>query len=729
MVDYFQLSVTDDDIALLCFDTPDESVNTLSNNALEQLQTKINEIQDNKQIKALLFYSGKKDLIFGADITEFLEMFDATEDDIAKGIMSVHELFNQIEDLPFPSLIVINGHCLGGGCELALSFDYRIMQQKAVLGLPEVKLGIFPGFAGTVRLPRLIGVDNAIEWICSGSMKKADVAFKDGAVNAVFETDDLKEVGLEQIKLILESKPDLEKLRAPKLGPIKLNATESMMAFETAKAFVAAKAGRHYPAPVAAINCIQKHAQFGREDAIFVELKAFAKIAKTSVAKNLVGLFIADQALKKNVKTITKNQADITQAAVLGAGIMGGGIAYQGASKGVNFLMKDINKAGLDLGLNEASTLFNKLISLEKITPKKMAESLNRIWPTMSYGDFNIAQVIIEAVVENPTIKQSVLIEAEQSIAHDAVLASNTSTISIDFLANSLKRPENFCGMHFFNPVHRMPLVEVIRGTKTSDQTIAKVVKLATQMGKSVVVVNDCAGFLVNRVLFPYFAGFVSLVKDAVDFRRIDKVMEKFGWPMGPAYLLDVVGLDTAVHAQAVMAKAYPDRMQNQDSSPIDVLFEQKRLGQKNDLGFYKYELDKKGKTQKVVDETVLSLLNVKDNNKISDEEIIKRMMIPLCLECIRCLDENIVASPDHADMAMIYGIGFPPFRGGPFKYMDDYGNGEGVAKFVEDCKTFEKVGPLYVVPQSMQKMAQANRTYYSLINENLNLNQKPGEL
>ncbi|BCE02425.1 fatty acid oxidation complex subunit alpha FadB [Marinicellulosiphila megalodicopiae] len=713
MADFFQLSITDDKIAMLCFDIPDESVNILSNEALAQLQQCINDIEANKELTGLVFYSGKTDLIYGADITEFLDKFDTTEDEIAKDIMSVHELFNQIEDLNMPTLIVINGHCLGGGCELALSFDYRIMHEKAVLGLPEVKLGIFPGFAGTVRLPRLIGVDNAIEWICSGSMKNADVAFKDGAVSAVFSEDDVKAVGLAQIKLIINDQPNLELLRAPKLSPIKLNATESMMSFETSKAFVASQAGRHYPAPVAAINCIQKQAQFGREDAIFVELKAFAKIAKTSVAKNLVGLFLADQALKKNVKTITKGQAKIEQAAVLGAGIMGGGIAYQGASKGVNFLMKDINKQGLDLGLNEASTLFNKLVSRKKMTPEKMGENLNRIWPTMNYGDFKTAEVVIEAVVENPTIKQSVLIEAELTVNDDAVLASNTSTISIDFLANSLKRPENFCGMHFFNPVHRMPLVEVIRGAKTSDQTIAKVVKLATQMGKSVVVVNDCAGFLVNRVLFPYFAGFVSLVKDGVDFRRIDSVMEKFGWPMGPAYLLDVVGLDTAVHAQSVMAKAYPDRMQNQDSSPIDILFEQKRLGQKNDLGFYKYELDKKGKVQKVVDDSVLDLLNVKDNAKITDEQIIIRMMIPLCLECVRALDENIVSSADQADMAMIYGIGFPPFRGGPFKYMDDY----GVAKFVEDCRTYENIGPLYGLPDSIVALSQTNENFYSKIN------------
>ena len=373
--------------------------------------------------------------------------------------------------------------------------------------------------------------------------------------------------------------------------------------------------------------------------------------------------------------------------------------------------MKDINQDGIKLGLNEAKKLLSKRVAKGKMDAGQMGDVLNNITPTLNYGDFKSVDLVVEAVVENPKVKDAVLRETEDAVREDTILTSNTSTISINLLAKNLKRPENFCGMHFFNPVHMMPLVEVIRGEKTSDRAIATTVAYAKAMGKTPIVVNDCPGFLVNRVLFPYFGGFAALLRDGADFQKIDKVMEKFGWPMGPAYLLDVVGMDTAKHANEVMAEGFPDRMKADFKSGIDVMFENNRYGQKNDKGFYKYEEDKKGKPKKVVDEETYKLIEpvVNGSKDFDEEEIIARMMIPLCLETVRCLEDNIVEDPADADMGLIYGIGFPPFRGGALRYIDDM----GVDKFVELADKYADLGPLYAPTEKLREMAKTGKKFF----------------
>ncbi|MGB1271162.1 MAG: 3-hydroxyacyl-CoA dehydrogenase NAD-binding domain-containing protein, partial [Endozoicomonas sp.] len=431
----------------------------------------------------------------------------------------------------------------------------------------------------------------------------------------------------------------------------------------------------------------------------------------TPVCDALVGLFLNDQQLKKKAKASEKLAVETKQAAVLGAGIMGGGIAYQSALKGTPILMKDINQDGLSLGLSEANKLLGKRVAKGRMDASKMGDVLNSIVPTLSYGDFDSVDVVVEAVVENAKIKKAVLADAEGQVSENCVLTSNTSTISITELASDLKRPEQFCGMHFFNPVHAMPLVEVIRGEKTSEETVATVVKYARQMGKTPVVVNDCPGFMVNRVLFPYFGGFSALLRDGVDFQKIDRVMEKFGWPMGPAYLLDVVGIDTGIHAEAVMADGYPNRMKRDFKTALDVMFENERYGQKNGAGFYQYEADKKGKPKKVADESVYSLLSdvCAERQELDDEEIIARMMVPLCMETVRTLEDGIVDSVAEADMALIMGIGFPLFRGGALKYIDSI----GVDTFVELADKYAHISPLYAPTEKLREMAREGKTFY----------------
>jgi 3-hydroxyacyl-CoA dehydrogenase/enoyl-CoA hydratase/3-hydroxybutyryl-CoA epimerase/enoyl-CoA isomerase len=373
--------------------------------------------------------------------------------------------------------------------------------------------------------------------------------------------------------------------------------------------------------------------------------------------------------------------------------------------------MKDIKQEALELGKSEAGGLLLKQVKRGKIKPEEVTDTLAKIDTTLSYGDFSNTDLVVEAVIENKNIKSSVLAEVEQHVKAECILTSNTSTISITELADSLQRPEQFCGMHFFNPVYRMPLVEVIRGEKSSETAIATTVAYAEAMGKTPIVVNDCAGFLVNRVLFPYFAGFDALVRDGVDIQRIDKVMEQFGWPMGPAYLLDVVGIDTAHHASEVMADAYPERMNKDFKSATDALYENNRFGQKNNVGFYKYELDKRGKQKKLPDEEASKIIEtVRINSiEITDEEIIDRMMIPMCMETVRCVEEGIVDHPLDADMGLILGIAFPSFRGGALRYIEE----TGMQEFCDTADKLSHISPIYIPTKGLVKMAKKKGSFY----------------
>jgi 3-hydroxyacyl-CoA dehydrogenase/enoyl-CoA hydratase/3-hydroxybutyryl-CoA epimerase/enoyl-CoA isomerase len=426
------------------------------------------------------------------------------------------------------------------------------------------------------------------------------------------------------------------------------------------------------------------------------EAAAFARVCKTDVARAMVGNFLADQAIKKKAKGAKSQAQAVTQSAVLGAGIMGGGIAYQSAVSKVPIFMKDIRAEALQGGMKEAATLLDKQVSRGKATALSMADTLSRITPTLKQEDLKSANFVIEAVTENEAIKVKVLQEAEATLNANAILTSNTSTISITGLASKLKRPENFCGMHFFNPVPKMPLVEIIRGKQTNPTTIATAVTYALSMGKTPIVVNDCPGFLVNRVLFAYFTAFNALISENVDFVRIDKVMEKFGWPMGPAFLLDVVGIDTAHHASDVMAKGFPDRMNLKDTDSVVRLYKANRFGQKNGKGFYVHSVDAKGKPKKEMNADVYSVLGQTAgtfNTTITDQDIIDRLMLAFIAESAKCLDEKIVDESFELDLAMLTGLGFPPFRGGPCRYADSLAPGT----LIEKLNTLQKsLGALY---------------------------------
>ena len=705
-----RLEVTSDGIGKLIFDLKDQSANVLNAQAVKELEEVLPVIKK-ANLKGLIMTSAKDAFVLGADVTEFLTHFKKSEEEMLQWITKTQTLFSEYEDLPFPKVAAIAGFALGGGLEVALTTEYRVLGSKTKIGLPETKLGIMPGWGGTVRLSRLIGADHAMEWIAAGKYVRAEEAMKYGAADAVVAEDKLETAALILLNRAINGELNWEAKREYKKRALKLDKVESMMSFEGGKAFIGATAGPHYPAPVIAVESMQAGARLTRDEAMLCEARAFAKCTKTAAAPHLVQVFLGDQYLKKVSRKITKETKKVSRVGVLGAGIMGGGIAYQTASTGTPSLMKDIKPEQLELGMTEATKLLNKLVSRGKMDTAKMSGVLASITPTLSYGDFKSVDLVVEAVVENEKVKKAVFAEMEDQIREDAVLASNTSTISITRLAEGLKRPENFCGVHFFNPVHRMPLVEIIRGKKTSEETIAKAVQYANQIGKTPIVVNDCPGFLVNRILFPYFNGFAHLINDGVDFKRIDKVMEKFGWPMGPAYLLDVVGIDTACHASKIMAEGFPDRMSFADKTVMEVMYENNRYGQKNGKGFYEYTIDRKGKPKKELNEEVYALIKpvAKKSIEISDEEIVSRMMIPMIIEASRCLEEKIVNTATEVDMGLLLGLGFPPFRTGPLKYADTI----GLKSLSEQAKKFADYGALYTLTPFMEDLAKNTKTYY----------------
>jgi len=645
----------------LCFDSQNEKVNVFNRTALSEFAEVLNVIESQKSAKGLVMTSAKSVFVAGADITEFLDYFQQPDEVLRNMLDEVNGMFNRLEDLPFPTVAAINGEAQGGGFEVCLACDFRVAGAAARVGLPEVKLGIMPGWGGSVRLPRLIGVDNAIEWMCAGGSKRPAAALSDGAVDAVVADDALRQAAFDLVADANAGKFDFQKRRAIKKNPLILSQLELTMAIESAKGVVGAKAGPHYPSPLTIIDTVAAHGTLARDAALPLESDSFLKLAKTDVAASLVGIYLNDQLLKRIARKQTKAAGKVDQAAVLGAGIMGGGVAYQSASNGVPILMKDIAEPALEAGLEEAGKLLQKQIQRGRLKPAGMADILNAIQPALSYGEFGDVDLVVEAVVENPKVKMSVLAEVEGEVTDDTIITTNTSTISVDLLSSALKR---------------------------------------------------CPGFLVNRILFAYFGGFNKLMADGGDHLAIDKTMERFGWPMGPAYLLDVVGMDTGKHAAGVMAEGFPDRMSSESDTIIDAMFKAERLGQKNGKGFYRYEPDRKGRPQKLVDEDANAIVaSVQSAQREMDQdEIIDRMMIPMCIESVRCLEDDIVSTPAEVDMGLVYGIGFPPFRGGVLRYIDKM----GLETFCAKADSYKALGPLYHPTDKMREMAKAGTRFHA---------------
>lgn len=702
------LTRLDNRLVELCFDRQGEAVNKFDALTVEELRIACKTIGDAGDVLGLVLTSAKDSFVVGADIFEFTQLFARPESELAAYNLAQNQVFNELAQLPLPTVSAINGLALGGGFEVTLATDYRVAGDTAKVGLPEVGLGIIPGLGGTARLPRLIGAAASIDWITSGKPQTSATAKQLGAVDEVIDDRRVGECALAVLAEAVSGQRDWQARRRQRSLNFALDLEHSAEAKATTMT-------RHplVPAPLLAIELLERSAGLLLAEALAEENRTFAQVAQTQAAQALVQLFINDQYLRKKTRDYAKASRKLSRAAVLGAGIMGGGIAYTSAASGVLTIMKDIAQTSLDLGMAEAGKLLDKQVSNNRMSQMQAERVLESITPTLDYHGMDTVDVLVEAVVENLAIKKAVLAEVETQVADSTVLASNTSSLSITELASALQRPENFVGMHFFNPVPVMPLVEVICTKHTSQQSAAMVASYAATLGKTPIVVKDCPGFLVNRILTTNVLAFVRLIHDGADYQAVDQAMEAFGWPMGPAYLQDVIGMDTSRHVIDCISQGYGERMLPGFDHAVELMVAEQRLGQKNGLGFYRYDRDTKGRPVKSVDPSTQILLDrvqPQGRRTFSNAEIAERIMLPMLLEAARALEEGICESAIEIDMALILGLGFPRPVGGALKYADWL----GLPAVVERCDHYAALGGLYQVPHLMREMAAKNLKFYS---------------
>ena len=717
-----KFSIDKNGVANLVFDLPNEKVNKLSEPVLLELEKALNVIEGNKAIRILLISSEKKDIfIAGADINEIKDIRN-TKDAYEK-VSRGQNVISRIADLKIATIAVINGACLGGGLELALACKYRVavVNPKTMLGLPEVNLGIIPGFGGTQRLPRLIGLPESLKIILSGKSIDAKKAFKIGLVDDIVREEFIEEKLSHFVTEIIKSGDENHYLKSRNQAAKKRLFIESILltkylVYYLAKKDLWEKTKGQYPAPFYALEVIRRtYGLTYSKRGYAVELEAFCELAVGEISKNLIEIFFISEELRKDEgPSIMGKVQDVKNAALLGAGVMGGGIAWLFANSNFNIRIKDITQNAITLGYNQVIKIFNQLKKIKKLTQEQVNMKMARITSGLDFIGFDNVDFVVEAVVENMAVKKTVLADAETKVKDSAIIVSNTSSLSISEMARALQKPERFAGMHFFNPVNRMPLVEVIRGEKTSDETIAVVVKLTKKLGKTPIVVKDVAGFLVNRILLPYMNEASYLLQEGADVLRVDALIEKFGMPMGPFILADIVGIDVGCKVAHSLQDAYGERMRVADI--LDELYKNHKelLGKKSQKGFYLHFSGENNKSlnpdiSKIVDE-------VRQANKIqsfyiSDAEIIDRCILTMVNEAAKCLEENVVQNARYLDMAMIMGTGFPAFRGGVLRYADSI----GIDKVVARLNEFEKKnGQRFAVSELLVKMAKNGEKFYA---------------
>jgi 3-hydroxyacyl-CoA dehydrogenase/enoyl-CoA hydratase/3-hydroxybutyryl-CoA epimerase len=659
-------------VARIIFDLENEKVNKLSFEILKEFDEKLNIIKDDSSIKALVIDSAKKDIfIAGADIKEIEKLKD--EKEVYDSLMEVHQIFNKLENLTIPTIAYINGACMGGGLELALACKYRVIttNPKTKLAFPEIKLGIFPGFAGTIRAPKIIGLVAALDLILTGKTIDAKKAYKLNLADIIFD-DAQKEFMLDDFikKAIygtIEKRIDFNLLNYAPLNEIVFN--------KTLKGLLN-KVNKDFQAPFVALEVIRATINKEFEDSIKVEAREFAKLAITKESKNMIKLFFLFEKLNKNFE---KTQNPISNAVVLGNGVMGKGIIWLFSKylNDVRLKIRDISHANEII--KDVSKIYDYLIKSRKMTKNEVDFKLNKISYTDKFNGFKNFDFIIEAIIEDEETKKDTYKQIENIVNENAIIATNTSSISIEKLASEIKNKENFLGVHFFNPVNLMPLVEVIPTSNTSKETINKVFELLITAGKTPILVGDCAGFIVNRILLPYLNEAAFILEEGSKIEKIDSLIKDFGMPMGPFTLADTVGIDIGYKVAKILNEAYGSRMPI--ASIIEKMNDAKLLGLKTKAGFYEYD----GK-DKYVNTHVTSM--IQNNTKIfEDEQIVQRCIYIMINEASRCLEENIVSDASIIDFAMITGTGFPAYKGGLLSYANEI----GLKNILESLRTFEK--------------------------------------
>ncbi|HSJ10607.1 MAG TPA: 3-hydroxyacyl-CoA dehydrogenase NAD-binding domain-containing protein [Longimicrobiales bacterium] len=671
------LEISGDGVAWLVFDRAEARVNILTSGVMAQLDALLGEIEGAAQagrVRAVVVRSGKDgSFIAGADVREIAAITDPAIG--AQLAAEGQRIFRRLDRLPVPVVAAVDGMCLGGGTELVLACDARIASDRpeTKFGLPEVKLGILPGFGGSVRLPRVVGLREALGMILTGSNVSARKAQRIGLISERMHPGVL----YDRARALALELADGGKAAARKKGLLARALDDTpvgrKVVLTQARRQVMKETRGHYPAPLRALDVVRRTLRMPLDRALEVEAAGLGDLIVTDVSKNLVHVFnLLEGAKKAGPAGVTARPVE--RVAVLGAGVMGGGIAQLLAYRGLAVRLKDIRADALGLGLRHAREMFDKLRERGRLERKDVERYMDAIAPSLDYSGFGSSDAVIEAVVERMDVKQQVLRETETHVRDGCVITTNTSSLSVTERQRALARPADFAGMHFFNPVHRMPLVEVIRGADTSDETVATVVALTRRLDKVPVVVNDGPGFLVNRILAPYLNEAGWLLTEGGDIAQVDRVLKQFGMPMGPIRLLDEVGLDVARHAGAVMAAAFGERLAAPAS--LTALEQVKLLGRKGGKGFYLYE---DGRDTGVNAEIYAALGDAvpTERREIDAQDILDRTLLAMVNEAARVLEDGIVATPGDVDLGMITGTGFPPFRGGLLRWADSLGMAE----------------------------------------------------
>jgi 3-hydroxyacyl-CoA dehydrogenase/enoyl-CoA hydratase/3-hydroxybutyryl-CoA epimerase/3-hydroxyacyl-CoA dehydrogenase/enoyl-CoA hydratase/3-hydroxybutyryl-CoA epimerase/enoyl-CoA isomerase len=726
------LEFPEPDIAVLTLDDPAKAVNVLSRSVLRDLEGHLDRIAARDDLAGLIIRSGKRDnFIAGADLREFMADLDQPSQHVVEVSRWGQRLFGRLSQLPLVTIAAVHGGCLGGGTELAMWCDRRILSDSAntQIAFPEVKLGLFPGWGGTARTPRMVGLSNAVELVTGGDPIDAATA------RALGLADDVVPVGTDAtqppatgqgvaapgvdpllkaaMRMVRAEQKSQRFLADRKCWAAAINLSDNELAFlgATASAYIQSQTKGHYPAPLVALEVMLEAAGEDLETACELESKEFAKLFGSPVNRALLNVFFLQDENKKQASQMGKlSPTQVRSASVVGAGVMGQGIAAANAKRGVAVCLTDRDAQTVQRGVQ--ATLAEA--SYDKQLKGPSADRALRLAPlvTGSLNDAEVAQadIVVEAIFENLQAKRALHARLEPLLSDDALLTTNTSTIPIATLAEGLQNPDRFCGLHFFNPVRRMPLVEVIRGPETSDLTVAKAVNYSRQIGKSPIVIQDGPGFLVNRVLMPYMNEALLLVEEGVPIKAVDRAATSFGMPMGPIALYDTVGLDVALHAGTVMHQAFPDRVK--PSAILPAMVEAGRLGKKSGGGFFDYGGKRSDKPlpSEAVAQLIDPLIKPPANATATDpQQITLRLLLPMLLEATRILSVGVAASVRDVDLALILGIGFPPFRGGLFYWADTL----GPEAILEALKPFVPLGARYEPTAWLKRLAEESATFY----------------
>ncbi|MBM4187103.1 MAG: fatty acid oxidation complex subunit alpha FadJ [Gemmatimonadetes bacterium] len=698
-----------DRVAIVTLDVPGEPVNTFGPGAAAELQAVLDELRSEAGVEAVVLRSGKPDsFVAGADINAFVAFTSAAEAEAAS--RQGHAFLDGVAGFAKPVVVAIHGTCLGLGLELALACRYWVASDhpKTQLGLPEVQLGIIPGAGGCSRLPRLIGLRAALDLILAGKSERAAKAFTLGLVDELVPESILLETAFRAAKRLAAGEAIRGRRRGGLAGALLDRSLPGrLLVYRMARRQVLAKTQGHYPAPLAAIEVVATSMERGMAAGLAAEAKAFGALAVSPVSRELVGIFFATNALKKDDGVPAGTAArEVSRLGVVGAGFMGAGIAGTaiGTAK-AEVRLKDADLARVGKGIMAALAIPRAQLGRRRISKFEYERIAALVSGGTDYAGFSAADLVIEAVFEDLSVKRQVVAELESVVPSGTVIASNTSTIPIARIAEAARHPERVLGMHFFSPVDRMPLLEVIPAAPTDPEAIATAVRFGRRLGKTVIVVGDRPGFWVNRILAPYIVEAGHLLAEGVPIEVIDRAMVRFGFPVGPLALLDEVGLDVAAKGGGVMREAFGDRLAS--SPAVETLLAAKRFGRKTGSGFYLYRDGKKADP----DPAVYRLIGVKPLAAVEPGGLAERLVSVLLNEAARAHAEGVIRCPRDGDIGAVFGIGFPPFRGGPLRMIDQEGADRIVAR-LEGLTA--RLGPRFAPAEALLEHARGGSRYYS---------------